>query len=97
MRSVEGVYISDIAKRVTVSMLCTTEGGSWDTSNKGMVYLNRMFLLVKIRNFFMSFLNQNDMLEKMWYFKGFFELIFHHEDPSLPCGFTAPSNGGAWV
>ena len=44
-----GLY--DIAKRVTVSMLCTTEGGSWDTSNKGMVYLNSVFLLVKIRNF----------------------------------------------
>ena len=36
-----GLY--DIAKRATVSILCTTQVGSWDTSNKGMVDLNSMF------------------------------------------------------
>ena len=62
----------DIAKRVTVSILCTTEGGSWDTSNKGMVYLNSMFLLVKIRNFdfFMSFLNQMICWRRCGVFRG---------------------------
>ena len=44
--------------------LCTTEGGSWDTSNKGMVGLNIMFLFWLKSGILKIF---NEFSEPKWY------------------------------